>query len=175
MDCLTPHIPVTVSIIHLGDSTTCGCHEHKHFQPSMDISDGLCISFSYISSPSSVQISGRICLRLIKISDSCYTMLDGNSLASHGSSHVGRYFWLVTHCEDLIRDVMVVGLSMVCHHGISDFVSSQTCILKTRGQSFRQWHVWFKHLQWRFTRNGYNGQLGVFEKVYQTMQFLPLN
>ena len=51
----------------------------------------ICLSSSCISSSSSVHVSGRRDHRSIQTFDSGGIMLDGDSLASHSSQHVGRH------------------------------------------------------------------------------------
>ena len=59
----------------------------------------LCVSSSGSSSSSSVQVSGRTCQWSTQTFDSGCTMLDGGSLASHRSQHVGRHSSVVSHCK----------------------------------------------------------------------------
>ena len=54
------------AILHLGKSTICGSLGVVCIQPSPYRSGELCIFSSYTSSPSSVQVSCRICYRLIQ-------------------------------------------------------------------------------------------------------------
>ena len=49
----------------------------------------LCVSFSCISSSSSVEVSGRTCQRSTQTFDSIGTILDGGTLACHNSQYVG--------------------------------------------------------------------------------------
>ena len=60
----------------------------KHFLPSFDISSELCISSAYITSHSSVCVSGRTCHRSVQTFNSRCALLYGDSLISHGSQHV---------------------------------------------------------------------------------------
>ena len=60
-------------------------------QPSLDISDKLCLSFFLISSSGSVPVSGRTCLMSIQTSDSSGTMLDVGTMVSPSFQHVGRH------------------------------------------------------------------------------------
>ena len=55
------------------------------------------VSSSYISSSSSVYVSGRRCQRSNQMFNFGGTMFDGGSLASHSSQHVGRYSLVVPH------------------------------------------------------------------------------
>ena len=55
------------------------------------------VSSSYISSSSSVQVSGRTCQRSTQDFNSGGTMLDGGSLASHSSQHVGIHSSALSH------------------------------------------------------------------------------
>ena len=63
----------------------------------MNVSGKLHVSSSFISSSSSVQISGGTCQRSTETFDSGGTMLDGGSLASHSCQHVGRCSSAVSH------------------------------------------------------------------------------
>ena len=85
------------ALLPLGNSTTSGGLGVECIQPSLDISGKLCVSFSCISSSSSVQVSGRTCQRSTQMFDSGGTMLNGGSLASHNSQHVGRHSSALSH------------------------------------------------------------------------------
>ena len=87
------------ALLYLGNSTTSGGLGVEILQPSLDVSGKLCVSSSCISSHGSVQVSGRTCQRSIQTFDSGGTMLDGGSLASHPSEHVGRCPSAVSHCK----------------------------------------------------------------------------
>ena len=71
----------------------------KDFQTSLDISGELCISYSCISFPISVQVSGRTYHRSVQTYYSSCILLDGGFLSSHSSQHVGRYLSLVSYCK----------------------------------------------------------------------------
>ena len=88
-------LPSMPALLHLGRSTTSGSLGVECLQPSLDISGKLCVSSSSISSSSSVHVSGRTCQR--STFDAGGTMLDGGSLASHSSQHVGRHFSVLYH------------------------------------------------------------------------------
>ena len=66
-------------------------------QPSLDISGKLCVPCSCTSSSSSIKVSGRTCERSTQTFDSGGTMLDGGSLGSHSSQHVGRHSLVLSH------------------------------------------------------------------------------
>ena len=85
------------ALFHLGNSTTSGDLGVECLQPSLDFSGKLCVSFSGSSPSSSVQVPGRTCQRSTQTFDSSGTMLDGGSLASHSSQHVGRCSSVVSH------------------------------------------------------------------------------
>ena len=87
------------ALFHLGNSTTSGGLGVESLQPSLDFSGKLHVSTSSSSPSSSVQVSGRTCQWSIQTFDSCGTLLDGGSLASHSSQHVGRCSSVVSHHE----------------------------------------------------------------------------
>ena len=66
-------------------------------QPSLDISGRICVSSSCISSSSSVHVSGRTCQRSTQTFDSSGTILDGGSLDSNISQHIGRCSSVLSH------------------------------------------------------------------------------
>ena len=66
-------------------------------QPSLEISGKLCVSSSGSGPSCSVQVSGRTCQWSAQTFDSGGTMLDGSSLASHHSQHVGGCSLAVSH------------------------------------------------------------------------------
>ena len=84
-------------LLYLGISTASMGLGVECLQLSLDVSGKLCVSSSCISSSSSVQVSGRTCQRSTQTFDSGGTMLDGGSLASHSSQHVGRHSSVVSH------------------------------------------------------------------------------
>ena len=65
----------------------------------LDFSGKLCVSSSGSGPSSSVQVSGRTCQQSIQTFDSGGGILDGGSLASHSSQHVGRCSSAVFHCK----------------------------------------------------------------------------
>ena len=87
------------ALLQLGMSPCSGSLEVDCFQLTLDISDELYVSSSCISSPRSIQVSGWTCHRWTHTSYSSATLLDGSSLASHSSQHVGKYPLLVSHCK----------------------------------------------------------------------------
>ena len=66
-------------------------------QPSLEFSGELCVSSSGSGPSCSVQVSSRTCQRSTQTFDSGGSMLDGGSLASHSSQHVGRCSSVVSH------------------------------------------------------------------------------
>ena len=84
-------------LLHLGNSSASGGLGIECLQPSLDVSGKLCVSSSGSSSSSSVQVSGRTCQQSTQTSDYCGTMLDGGSLASNSSQHVGQHSPAVCH------------------------------------------------------------------------------
>ena len=68
-------------------------------QPPLDFSGKVCVFSSSSSSSSSVQVSGGTCQQSAQTFDSGGAMLDGGSLASHSSQHVGRCSLVVSHCK----------------------------------------------------------------------------
>ena len=83
-----------LALFHLGKSTTSGGLWVECLQSSLDFSGKLYVSSS---SSSSVHISCRTCQWSTETFDSGGTMLDGDSLASHSSQHVGRCSFTVSH------------------------------------------------------------------------------
>ena len=91
-------------VLHLGKSTAFGDLGVECIQPSLDVSDKLCLLSSCISS---VQVSGGIYNGSVHTFDSSGTMLNGGSLASHCSQHLGRYSLMLSVIKNLIVDVSV--------------------------------------------------------------------
>ena len=93
---ILPYYPVP-ALLNFINSTTSGGLGVECLQPSLDISGKLPVSSSYISSSSSVQVCGRTCQNSTHTFVSDGTMLDGGSLASQSSEHVGRCSSAVSH------------------------------------------------------------------------------
>ena len=87
------------AVLPLGKSTSSGNLGVEDFQPPMDISGELCVSFPHVCSSTSVQVSGRTCQGSVQISYSSGTLLDGGSLASHHFQHFGRHSSFMSHCK----------------------------------------------------------------------------
>ena len=85
--------------LHLGMLPTDDSLVTECFQPCLGISDELCVSSSSFSSSGSIKVAGRMCCRSIQTSSSSGTLLDGNSLVSQNSQHVGRHLSSVSHCK----------------------------------------------------------------------------
>ena len=164
------------ALIHPGNSTTSGGLGVECLQPSLDVSGKLCVSNSCSSSSSSVQVPDRTFQRLTQTFDSDGTMLDGGSLVSHSSQHVGRHYLALSHHKRSHHGCF----SRPCAQGsaISAFNPLMWCCTD-RGsfpQCFRQWQGQHQHLHQRSASSvGRNGQVGVLERVYQTMPYLPLS
>ena len=78
------------ALFPFGNSTAYGGLGVEFLQPSLEFSGKLCVSSSGSSPSCSVPVSGRTCQQSTQTFDSGGTMLDGGSLASHSSQHVGR-------------------------------------------------------------------------------------
>ena len=172
-------IPLNASIITLRISTTLGGLGLECLQPSLDSSGKLLVSSSCISSSGSVQVSGRTCQQSTQIFDSGGIMLDGGSLAPHSSQHVGRHSSAVSHHKDPIMDVSVgQALKGLQYLHLTIWLLSNVCYAD-RGslpQSVRPWWGQLECLHQRSTSSvGRNGQVGVINRVYQTMPSLLLN
>ena len=87
------------ALLHPGNPTTSGDLGVECLQPSLDFSSKLRVSSSCSGSSSSVHVSGRTCQWSTQTFDSGGAMLDGGSLASHHSQHVGRHSLAVSHCK----------------------------------------------------------------------------
>ena len=85
-----------LALLQLGESDIFGKHGVKHFQLSKDVSGELKIS-SCVSSPHSVQVSGRMCHRLMQISSPSCSLLGGVFLVSYSSQHLGRCYLSISH------------------------------------------------------------------------------
>ena len=166
------------ALLLIGISTASGGLGVEYLQPSLDISGKLHVSSSCISYSGSIQVSGRTCQRSTQMVDSGGTVLDRGSLASHSSQHVGRHSSAVPHHKRSLHGC----LSRPGAQGsaISAFnpLAAQQCVLHRR--------VLFlslsgsggdnSHLCQRSTSSvGRNGQVGVLNRVYQTMLSLLLN
>ena len=87
------------ALFHFGNSTACGGLGLECLQPSLDFSGKLCVSSSGSGPSCTVQVSGRTCQWPTQTIDSGGSMLDGGSLASHHSQHVGRCSSVVFYCK----------------------------------------------------------------------------
>ena len=84
------------AFLHIGISTTSGGLRVECLQPSLDVSGKIPVSASN-SSSCSVQVSVGTCQNSVQTVDSCGTVLDGGSLASHSSQCVGRCSLAMPH------------------------------------------------------------------------------
>ena len=146
---------------------------HLWGQTSLDISGQFCISFSCIHSPSSVQVSGRTSHRSIQTLNSSCTLLDGGSLASHSSQHVGGLSFSVSYHKRSHK--VYFGTLSFQWSAIVTFnhLAAQRPIL---GRQRSVSDGYMKHLQQIISSSvGKNGEFGVLDRVSQTMPFPSLN
>ena len=87
------------ALFHFGNSTASGGLGVKCLQSFLDFSGKLCVSTSGSDPSCSVQVSSRTCQWSTQTFDFGGTMLDGGSLASNHSQHVGRCSLAVSHCK----------------------------------------------------------------------------
>ena len=134
--CWHPPVPLNATLLHLGNSTTSGGLGVEYLQPSFDVSGKLCVSYSCISSSSSIQVPDKTCQKSTQTFHSGGTMLDGGSLASHSSQHVGRCSLTLSHHKRSHHGCF----SRPCAQGssISAFnpFTAQRCVLCRQGFSF---------------------------------------
>ena len=139
----------------------------------------LCVSSSCISSSSSVQVSGRTCQRSVQTFDSGGTILDGGSLAPHSSNMLADIAQQCPIIKDLAMDFSVDQvLKGLPYLHLSLWLFSVVCYADGGSllQSVRQWWGQLECLHQRSTSNvGRNGQVGVLDRVYQTVPSLLLN
>ena len=149
------------ALLHLENSTTSGGLGVECLQPPMDISGRLCVSSSCITSFSSFQVSGRTCHRSTQTFDSDSTMLDGGSLTSQSSQHVGRHSSVLSHhkgshCGCFRRPCaqgfaiyafnhLVAQRCVFCRQGFSSsvcqavVVATQASMMKMYQQCWKEW------------------------------------
>ena len=84
-------------LLYSGRSITSRSLQVECIQPSLAVLGELYVSSSSIKFAGSVQVSSRTCHKLIQTSQSSGSLLDGGSLASHSSQHVGRCSSSVSH------------------------------------------------------------------------------
>ena len=87
------------ALFHFGNSTTSSGLWVECLQPSLEFSCKLCVSSSGSGPSCPVQVPGRTCQRSTQTFASGGAMLDGGSLASCHSQHVGRCSSVVSHCK----------------------------------------------------------------------------
>ena len=154
------HLPplIVQAVFQLWGSTRVG---------SVGILTYLSISSSHISSPSSVQVSGRTCHRSIQNSYCSYTLFSRSFFTSHSSQHVGRHSLLVSYCKkshyEWLNRLGVQGSAVAAFNCLD----TQRCVFQRQGfsssVSFGQWQGRLQCLQEKFTSNaGKNG----FKMVY---------
>ena len=165
------------ALFHFGNSTASGGLGVKCLQPSLEFSGKLCVSSSSSGPSCSVQVSSRTCQWSTQTFSSGGSMLDGGSLASHSSQHAGRCSLVVSHCKRSRHGCFGrPGTQGYLH--LTLWLINNICYAD-KGclpQSVRQWQGQLKHLHQGPTSSaGRSGPVGVLNKVYQTMQSLPLN
>ena len=117
------------------------------FSHPQTFQDKLCVSPSGSSPSSSVQVSGRTCQQSTQTFDSGGAMLDGGSLASHSSQHVGRYSSTVYHhkrsCHACSGRPGMQGSALSAFNPLA----VQECVLHRQGFSWsvRWWQGQLKH------------------------------
>ena len=168
------------ALLDLGNTKSSGGLGVEHLQPSLEVLGKLCVSSCCSSSSSSFQVSGGTCQRSNHTFDSDDTMLDGGSLASHSCQHVGRCSWAISHHK-------------WSHHGCISRSCTQGSVISAINPWAAKRYVLHRqgfsssvcqavvgdnteHLWQRSTSNaGRNGQVGVLERVCQTLPYLPQN
>ena len=157
--------------LNFGNSVTSGNLGVEHFQPYLAVSNELCISFSCISSNSSVQVSGRTCNRSNKISGSHFTLVDGGSLAFHCSQHEGKHSLLVIHgrrsCQGCVGRPGQEGSANTAFNPLAaqrHVAQAKVLFISLSGSG------WVNQIP---TIAVY--QVGVLKRVYQAVPFLLLN
>ena len=160
-------------LLHLGNSTTSRGLGVECLQPSLDFSGKLCVSSSCCSSSSSVQVSSRTCQWSTQTFDFVGAMLVGGSLASRHFQHVGRHSSAMSHHKRSYHGCFSrPGTQRSAVSAFNPLVAQQC----SRPQSFRHWWEQLEHLHQRSTISaGWNGQVDVLNKVYQSVPSLPLN
>ena len=107
------------------------------------------------------------------------TVLDGDSLAPHSSQHMADIPQQCPINKDLVMDVSVgQALKGLPHLHLTLWLLSNVCYADKGSlpQSVRQCWGQLKHLHQRSTSSvGRNGQVGVLNRVYQTVPSLLLN
>ena len=78
-------------LLYSGKSITSCSLGDECIQQSLAVSGEFSVLSSGINSPGSVQVSSRTCHKSFQASHSSGSLLDGGSLASHSSQHVGRH------------------------------------------------------------------------------------
>ena len=129
------------ALLHLGKFTTSGGLGVEYLQPSLDVSGKLCVSSSCISSPSSVQVSGRTCQRSTQTFDSDSIVLDGGALASHSSQHISRHSLVLSHLKRSHHGVLVGHVLSGLHLTLWLLRDVYCTDRGSLPQSVRQWQV----------------------------------
>ena len=138
----------TSALLHLGKSTTSQSLRVECFQLSLDTSGELCVSSSFIYSPSSLQVSGRPDHRSFQTFSSD-TLFDRGSLASHSLQPIGRHSSSGSFFPHLIKydfiDWVLKGLPLL-HLTLWLFRDVHCAYKRCLPQSVRLWQGWLKCL-----------------------------
>ena len=151
-------------ILHLEKFPISGCLGVECLQPFLNISRELCVSASSFSSPGSVKVPSRMCHRSVQTSYSKGTLLDGDTLASHHSQHVGSCSSLGSHCKGphhgCLSHLGIQGSAVtafcplvaqrcgLCRQGLSSSVCQavagliQASMTKVSQQCWKEWTSW---------------------------------
>ena len=164
------------ALLHFGKCSICGTLWLNTFNPPCKYQVSYVFLSSCISSLSSIQVSNWVCHRSIQTSYSVVTLLDWGSLASQSSQLVGRHSLFTSYCKK-------------SHHGsfsrlgaqgsaITELnpLATQKCVLCRQGFSSSTSQAVTGASTTKVTNNaGKNMPVGMLNRVYQAMPFLPLN
>ena len=167
------------ALLHLGISTISGVLGVECLQPSLDVSGKLCVSSSCISSSGSVHVSGRTFkgqFRHLILVASYWMEAPWLPTVLNMLADVPQQCPII---KDLTVDVSVGQvLKGRPYLHLNLWLLSDVCYTDKGSlpQSVRNWQGQLECLCQRSTSSvGRNGQVGVLNRVYQTMPSLPLN
>ena len=110
-------MPISVSITTPGESITSESLLVKHFQPSLEVLSELYISFSYTSSPSSIQVSSRTYHKAVQTYNSHCTLLIVSSwlpTIPNMFKVVPSFCPIIKDCVwDVLEDQVLKGLALL--------------------------------------------------------------
>ena len=164
--------------LYFGISTSSGSLRIECFSTTPGhIRHTLCVSYLHLSCPGPVPFSGKTCHRSIQTSYSSGTLLDGGSLASHSSNHVGRHSSSIAHCKrpyhGCFSHLGVQGSAITAFNPLA----AHRCVLQRHGffpPSVRQWQRQIKCLEQKITSNsGRNGLVRVLLRCTKQCHFCP--